>query len=198
MKFETLARTGKLAGIDFNKDAEASRAWFRERAYSVKYASTKQFQKNATAFQNIERLSANSIGKLYFFSYDPKHKLTLKYYDIFPLVFPIEFYSDGFLGINLHYLPPFMRAKLMDALYQTLNNKKHDNTTKLMISYQILKAAGQFKLFQPCVHRYLFSHVKSAFQYIPPVAWDYTILLPLNRFQKKSAEFVWATSLLSV
>lgn len=195
-KFETLSKEGRLKGFDLKKDAEEAREWFRQKAYGTKYVNPKDFQKNATAFQNIEQISPNSIGKLYFFAYDPKHKLTLEYYDVFPLIFPIEFYSDGFLGINLHYLPPFMRAKLMDALYKTMNNDKYDKTSKLVITYQILKAAGQFKLFKPCVHRYLFAHIRSPFQYVPPTAWDYAILLPLNRFKKKSAEYVWAASLL--
>lgn len=197
-KFETLSKKGKLDGIDLKKDAETARNWFREKAYNTKYANPKEFQKNATAFQNIDAISSNSIGKLYFYAYDPKYAKTLEYYDVFPLVFPIEFYHDGFLGINLHYLPPFLRAKLLDALYETLNNQKYDKSTKLIISYQILKQAGKFKYFKPCVHRYLFSHVRSPFQYVPPTAWDYTVLLPMNRFKKKSAEYVWARSLLSI
>jgi len=45
------------------------------------------------------------FGRLNMFFYDPKFKKTLPYYDTFPLVLPLERYDDGFLGINLHYLP---------------------------------------------------------------------------------------------
>ena len=42
------------------------------------------------------------LNNLHMFFYDPKTKLKLPYYDRFPLVMPIERYSDGFLGINFH------------------------------------------------------------------------------------------------
>ena len=45
------------------------------------------------------------LGGLYFFYYDPKTKDSLPYYDTFPLVLALERYNDGFLGLNLHYLP---------------------------------------------------------------------------------------------
>ena len=201
-KFETLAKKGKLEGINLNKDAKDARDWFRNQALNLKYANPKQFQKNATAFQNMENLSPNSVGKMYFFCYDPKLKATLPYYDVFPLVYPLAVpypgKESGFLGINLHYLSPFLRAKLMDALYQTLNNTKYNNTTKLIIDYQILNGAAQYKYFKPCVKHYLFSHVRSPFQYVPPETWDYVSLLPMARFQKKSQEFVWMASMLKV
>ena len=44
------------------------------------------------------------LGRMYMFYYDPKHKKTLKTYDRFPLIFPIKKESDGFIGMNFHYL----------------------------------------------------------------------------------------------
>lgn len=202
-KFQTLAQKSKLEGIDYKKDAEAARFWFRNLAYNTNYANPKEFQANAGPFQNLNQLTTNSIGKLYFFAYDPKHALTLNYYDVFPIIFPIELpynkgSSPGMLGINLHYLPPYLRARLMNALYQTMNNENYNKTTKLIINYKILKSASQFKYFKPCIHHYLFNHVKSPFQYIDPKFWDYVALLPLERFKKASRERVWMESILKV
>jgi hypothetical protein len=196
--FQKLAKKGKLSGFDIKRNTEEARQWFRSQAYDVKKLSVPKFQAGATAFQNIENLSQNSIGKMYTYVYDPKWKEVLPYYDTFPLVFPIEFKGDRMLGINMHYLSPFLRAKLMDQLYSTINNNKFDKTTKLKINYEILKGASQFKYFKPCLKMYLFSNVRSPFQYIPPEAWDYTLLLPLARFQKKSAEYVWFDSMSKV
>ena len=50
------------------------------------------------------------------FFYDPKHKDTLPYYDRFPLSVIIGPAKGGFYGLNLHYLPPVLRAKMLDAL----------------------------------------------------------------------------------
>ena len=36
------------------------------------------------------------VGRLNMFVYDPKYKNKLPYYDVFPLVLPIERYDNGF------------------------------------------------------------------------------------------------------
>jgi hypothetical protein len=141
------------------------------------------------------QMSPASRGQMFMFFYDPKTKSSLPYYDRFPLIFPINFYKDGFLGINLHYIPPYTRAKLMDSLYSTINNNKYDNTTKLRINYELLNGVGRFNEFKPCIKRYLFSHVVSNFQYVSPDDWDKAIMLPTERFVGKSKDKVWADSM---
>lgn len=177
------------------KDKEEAREWFRKEAENITKVDPRKMMKTGGAFENMNSLSANSIGKMYMFFYNAKHKDTLPYWDKFPLIFPIEFYKDSMLGINLHYLPPVIRAQLMNALYETLNNEKMNKTSKLQISYQILKNSSKFKLYGPCVKKYLFTHVKSPFQYVKPEYWDAALLLPSERFQKKSKEKVWQDSM---
>ena len=142
-------------------------------------------------------IDAQSIGKLYHFFYDPKWKEELPYYDTFPLVFPIELYSDGFLGINLHYLPPYFRAKLMDALYTTAE-KSGSLIEKLSISYKILANASRFKYFKPCIKRYLTSHMRSMPLEINVKYWDMALMMPTARFKKMSMEDVHIESLKKV
>lgn len=127
-----------------------------------------------------------NVGSMYLFHYDPKHKDTLPYYDRLPLIFPFEKTKDGFMGINLHYLRPQMRAILMDGLYDLANNTRYDETTRLKLSYEVLKNVSKLSYYKPCVKRYLSNHVKSNFLYIHPTEWDIAIFLPLARFQKKS------------
>ena len=131
-------------------------------------------------------------GSMYMFMYDPKWKDELPFYDKFPLIFPISVQSDRFMGINLHYLPLPLRAKLMDALYDTVSNTRFDESTKLKLSYDILKGAAKFKLFTPCIKQYLFKQMKSQFMYIYPSEWDMALFLPLERFAKASKTQVWA------
>jgi hypothetical protein len=57
---------------------------------------------------------------MYFFIYDRKGKNELDYYDRFPLIIPLESYSDGFLGLNIHYLPMRYRIAFMRKLMQKL------------------------------------------------------------------------------
>ena len=76
--------------------------------------------------QVFQKKSSPEIGKMYIFTYDAKHKDTLPIWDSYPLVFPINFYSDGFLGINLHYLPPLARVAIMRNLDDLKNNNKYN------------------------------------------------------------------------
>ena len=66
----------------------------------------------------IRKISRVVKGKLFCFYYDPKGKADLPYYDRFPLVLVLEKYNDGFLGLNLHYLPIKYRVAFLDKLLQ--------------------------------------------------------------------------------
>jgi hypothetical protein len=130
-------------------------------------------------------------GSMYLYNYDPKMKDELPYYDRFPLVFPFKADSDGFLGMNLHYLPPMYRARLMDALYPLVTNQKFDETTRIKASYSLLNSSSKYKYFVPCIKKYLYSQLKSRFLLIPANEWDIALFLPLQRFTKKNANYVY-------
>lgn len=130
------------------------------------------------------------IGGMFIYQYDPKHKDTLPWYDTLPVVIPIEIYDDGWLGLNLHYLRPDLRAKLLDKLMEfrrrSLTRKAYMN-----VSYRMLKAVAQHDLFQPCVHRYLATHVRTRLIRIDDQYWETVAMLPLQKFVKQSAAQVW-------
>jgi hypothetical protein len=134
------------------------------------------------------------VGRMYMFQYDPKLKKELPYYDRFPLIFPFQKTPDGFLGINLHYLPYVLRARLMDMLYNYVNDPKLDDNARLRISYNILNSASTNKYIKPCIKRYLTSHIRSQFLYIVPVEWDIALFLPVENFAKATKQQVWADS----
>ena len=190
--FQTIVKTAKIPSTS----GQQYRDWFRNRATQISRVDSNKLMTNNRAY-TLKNLKQQDIGRMVMFFYDAKTKDTLPYWDKFPLVFPIEYYDDGFLGINLHYLPPMFRAKLMDQLYTTANNDKFDSTTKLRITYGILKGASQFRLFRPCIKRYLTSHIKSRFLHIPSDEWDLALMLPSQRFQKAKATTVWRESLLN-
>ena len=130
-------------------------------------------------------------GKLNMFVYDPKHKKKLPYYDTFPLVLPLETYSDGFLGINMHYLPIPLRIKLLDRLVDFSNNTKFDESTKLIVDYKKLK---KVKLIKPTLHRYLAGQMKSQVRRIDADEFTIAVLLPVQKFKKESDKTVWSDS----
>lgn len=171
--------------------SEKARVWFRQQAREVNITPTRLL----TSREYRNHLTTNhAIGSLFLFQYDPKTKQKLPYWDQYPLVFPIGPAEGGFLGINLHYLPPYLRARLMDALHTISNNKRYDETTKLQISYKILKSAIKFKYFKPCIKHYLTGHIRSRLLLVDPKEWDIALFLPLQRFQKQSQGKVWSDS----
>lgn len=170
--------------------SSSAREWFRDKAKSLgKVSETKILRDDTSRLKN-----RNAIGKMYFFMYDPKHKATLPYYDSFPLIFPVDRVQGGFYGINLHYLPLPLRAQLMDALYDITNNSRYDESTKLKLSYGVLKGAEKFSLFRPTFKRYLNSQVRSRFVEIAPAEWDVALFLQSEQFVGASKTKVWADS----
>lgn len=136
----------------------------------------------------------NLIGSMYFYMYDPKTKEQLPYYDLFPLCIPIELVESGFYGLNLHYLPIPLRAKLFYSLLQTIKSEQFDSTTKFNANYQTLKQSVRFKPFKACLKRYLFNHVVSKAVLIHPNDWESALFLPVHKFVKKRPEEVWRES----
>ena len=85
-----------------------STSWYRDKIKEFGEPGAQQLIRDG------KRNNKPFYGKLNMFFYDPKFKKKLPYYDTFPLVLPLETYNDGFLGINMHYLPIPLRVRLLD------------------------------------------------------------------------------------
>ncbi len=136
------------------------------------------------------------LGGLYFFYYDPKTKADLPYYDRFPLVLMLQRYPDGFLGLNLHYLPIKQRAALLKKLVDyggvyTDNNEIH----RVRITYDILNTARRFKEFRPCLKKYLYTNLDSRILAVQPNEWEVATYPPIQQFRGAQPKQVWQDSL---
>ena len=171
-----------------------SKTWFEQQALllSKKRITPQMVLNNDPA--NVKSPNAIMPGKLYMFFYDPKLKAELPYYDKFPLVFPFRRMEDGFIGLNMHYLPHRLRIMLMDRLMIFANNDKMDATTKLRYSWALIDGVAKFNLAKPCVKRYLTNHLKSQLVNVPADDWTTAMMLPVERFTKASKEYVWSES----
>lgn len=187
--FQKIATEGKAQNFS---DDEESRDWYRDKAQSIKSVNMKRELRNRD--RAFSKMVETDIGRMYMFQYDPKGKDTLPYYDVFPLIFVLEKYNDGFLGMNLHYLPPIFRARLMDKLYQIERNDALRESKKLRLSYGLLNSVSRYKYFRPTVKRYLNSQVRSRYLWIPYEEWDIALMLPTQRFRKGQASVVWRDS----
>ena len=187
-KLKDAIRTNQVAAR-----ARAAGNWFRSIVNRTKGKFSSETPQTILSRQE-SAVATSALGKMYFYSYNPKWKDKLPWYDTFPLVFPIEKYPDGFLGLNFHYLSPKHRAILMDQLKGFANNKKYDETTKLKLSYNMLKGFTKYKRARPTVHRYLTSKVNSKFVLVNADEWEVALFLPVERFKKASKKQVWSHS----
>jgi hypothetical protein len=134
------------------------------------------------------------MGGLYQFFYDPLTKADLPYYDIFPLVIPLKRDADGFIGLNLHYLPPRYRAVFMDKLMNFAITNENNEPKRLRVTYDILTATKNFKEFRPCLKHYLNSQIKSKILTIQPPEWEVALFLPTAVFKGAPVSKVYVES----
>jgi hypothetical protein len=173
-----LANSRTALEMDFL--SRQSMAWFQNNIKELKSPMT--LAKEIVAEKDRAK-GKFLMGGLYHFFYDPLTKMDLPYYDVFPLVIPLQRYADGFLGLNLHYLPPRYRAVFMDKLLQFAIMNDNDEIKRLRVTYEILAVSKNFKEFKPCVKKYLNSQIKTKILTIKPNEWETALFLPTAIFK---------------
>ena len=186
--FQTLEMEAFRKGIT-PRTAE-SRDWFRKKAQTMRRVNRNQIMKE----EPIELVGKFQPGAMAMFFYNPKTKDKLPYYDSFPLTVIVDSAPGGFYGLNLHYLPPVLRAKFLDVLLDNTNNKAYDEKTRFAVNYNYLKKSARTKYFAPCFKHYLTDHVKSRFAIVPAPEWEIATFLPLADWQKASGNKVYVDS----
>jgi hypothetical protein len=176
-----------------NEYSRKSIEWFRKAAKSSMVPSREEYIRgfDKDRYRNKGNLA---VGQMVTFYYDPKLKAELPYYDLFPLVVIVDIQPDRIHALNLHYLPPFLRARLLDALMSDMTTQRLGNTTKINIDYPKLKAMAKYKWFRPCYKQYLPSHFRSKLMFIHSTEWLPAVFLPTANFQKKTQAQVWSDS----
>lgn len=166
--------------------------WFTSKINNLKNPRALANQIKKETGRNTNRFL---IGGLYFFYYSAKYDDRLPYWDAFPLVLPLERYGDGFLGMNLHYLPPRIRAGFMDKLMNFAIYDDNDEIKRLRVTYDIVSASRRYKEFRPCVKRYLYKNIASKLLKVEPNEWETAVFLPVHQFQKAKVNEVWRDSI---
>jgi len=190
-KLTSLAEAKKLNGHKtMSKDAVS---WLQDKIDEIKRPSaipnTIKGEVNRHKQQGQLR-----IGMLYCYYYDPKTKDDLPYWDRFPMVLVLEKYNDGFLGLNLHYLPVRYRIAFLQKLMKYAQLTPEQDIRRMRISYDILQSTKRFAEFRPCLKRYLFSHMRSRLLMIEPDEWDVATMLPIQQFRGAKPQKVWMDS----
>jgi len=133
------------------------------------------------------------VGKMYLFSYDPKGKADLPYYDTVPLVIITEPLPGGFSGINLHYLAPTFRANLLDKIYpveRTLTDK-----SLLRARWSFVSNFSRFPEARGSVKKYLTPHITGKMIEVHPENWKAAIFLPVQNFVGASDRTIYRNTM---
>lgn len=178
--FNRLERNAFRAGI--TPRTKESREWFMKKAMNMRSINREALMKE----DPIKSRSKQIIGGMYMFTYDPKHKDTLPYYDVFPLVIVLKPAKGGFLGLNLHYLPPKLRMQFFANIMDIQGSNVTDDT-KFKLTYRMLQKSSNLRYFKPCVKHYLNSQVTSKFAEVPAPEWEIAIFLPTAQFRKANS-----------
>jgi len=191
---ENLHTITELVGsAQWRDKAQFALSWLREK-YKLLQGMPSPTPKQVLA----EGLKVSNIrqGHMYFYYYNPSTKLKLPYYDTFPLVVPIERYSQSqFLGINFHYLPYNLRSKLLSNLMREVEiGEEAKNIERFRIRYETINNVVRLKEAIPCIHRYNIGQIRSRIIKILPDEWATAIYLPLERFRKRNKIEVWSQS----
>lgn len=175
-----------LKPFEIKEKSEESLDWFRVELRNVR-------RRPDRILRSGEVTTKTYVGKMYMFFYDAKYKETLPYWDRFPLMIMMDHYTDGFLGMNLHYIAPRYRVILLNNLYDLLINEDMDGMQRLMISYDLLSKKSGYRWMKPCIKRYLKSNLESRLFEVPIEHWDMVSMLPSARFNV-NANTVYAES----
>jgi hypothetical protein len=192
---DELKKLLKMHKVELQSAARRSMLWFEQQAFNLLEVNNASYTEMLSNSNKRDVHVTIRPGNMYFFAYDAKWKDKLPYFDMFPLCLPYAPTADGFIGLNLHYLPYDYRIRLLDRLMDFASDDKLDNQTKILYSWQLLQGVSKFKAAIPCIKSYLHSHVRSNFRIIRPEDWATAAMLPMERFSGSDKFTVWADSL---
>ena len=167
-------------------DTDRSATWYRSQVNRIASGKTA-----GQLFREGKLQGRPSVGRLNLFGYNPKLRAKLPYYDIFPLVLPLEPTKGGFMGMNFHYLPPLLRFRLLERMQAKASDRRFDSKTRFEVAYDDVKS---IKLVKPTIKKYLYAYCQTGFLRINADDAAIAIYLPVQRFKKAPEATVYADS----
>ncbi len=167
-------------------DTDRSATWYRSQVNRIASGKTA-----GQLFREGKLQGRPSVGRLNLFGYNPKLRAKLPYYDIFPLVLPLEPTKGGFMGMNFHYLPPLLRFRLLERMQARASDRRFDSKTKFEVNYDDVK---NIKIVKPTIKKYLYAYCQTGFLRINADDAAIAIYLPVQRFKKAPEATVYADS----
>lgn len=161
--------------LGLNPKGARSEKWFKKRYSQLK---RKKFEP--------EKMN---IGALYFYAYKPETPGT---WDFAPLAIHLGTYrtkSRNYvnMGLNLHYVPPNIRARILLSLSEYMRTGTRGRMTQKSamgkLTWDIVKRELGPKIAQKLIHSYRFDRYKATPEQIHPADYPSVIRMPLQKFK---------------
>ena len=180
-----------VRGGTVGKEVQRSAQWFQDKIKGLKGTVKNRFSSTNAAkfYRESDKISdavfqkRASLGDLFCYYYNPLHRKTLPYYDMFPMIMLLSAEKETFLGINFHYLRPKWRAILLDRV-----------TAKIGGGIPRWSKLRKIKQIAPTIKRYRFDHIMRKVIPIEEDEQEIAIFLPTERFKKAGKANVWSDS----
>jgi hypothetical protein len=153
------------------------------RAFATKVGARDTIPTRSKLLKSLPKPSRILPGMMLFYQYNPKYKDVLPQWDTFPLVFVLDLYDDGFLGLNLHFVPPIARQKIFLAFLNSLKVSGKNDKKRILLNYDIAKSLISTKYFGPMIKRYLYTQFTVSPKQVPYSMWEELLFLPLGEIQ---------------
>lgn len=192
-KREVQRTLNKAKNTGFSLDDDRATLWLAQNLSKIQ-TSMKQneFVRDSKTLIKDKNLTP---GVMVFFGYNPKTKDSLPFWDEFPVTIVIDPAPGGFLGLNLHYLPPPERSRFLNILLKKVSDQNwHVNPhsdAKFKINYAFLKATEKLSPFKRCIKRYYYSNILTKVALIEPMRWKSVPFFPLDKFRGASRTDIW-------
>jgi len=172
-------RLDKESPSELTKRSEESLDWFRQNLRDLRINKTTALE----AGDATDTTKGTQVmGNMYMFGYDAKYQDVLPYWDAFPLVIVTDYTPKGFQGLNLHYLSPRDRVRLLDGLYELVRDDELNGESRFNFKWNDIRGITKLRFAKPCLKNYLFSHTVGDMKRVQPQYWDMVAMLPTQRF----------------
>jgi len=154
--------------------------WFRESLNEIR----KNKVGKPTDYESLSKdKSRNAVrklrGQVLLFRYKPSNS-KIKFYDRYPVVIVLEITGNHIIGLNLHYVPPLDRIKLILMMNALLFDQKEQNLQKTRLKiFSLLNKKIFAKYMGTAVNKYTVKNIVGKPKLTNPKEWSYLAFLPV-------------------
>ena len=189
---ERLSQQASSAAVN-KKLSMKSAQWFRLKLREIRTLRPTRLMQEQKHHLRAKGIKGRQklIGRMFSFFYDPKMKETLPWYDRFPLVIPIQETTDGFIGLNLHYLSPRIRMFFLARLASFVSDDRYDEKTRMRLAWRLVKGGKLGPYTKKTVKRYIRTNIQSRLLEFPADEWVMAAFLPTENFVGAGKSKIW-------